>query len=188
MQEQIPDITTHQLNVQRSSYRIRRMSFADIETVHKLDKLSFSLPWSKDSYQFELMQNPGSMQWVVEITYPDKDQEVVGMIVEWLVVDEAHIATLAVHPEHRKQGLGKQLLLVALREAIHRGMRTATLDVRASNVIAQKMYQQLGFEVVGRRPGYYRDNHEDAILMSINNLGDLPFDCLLDTDPATGEF
>jgi ribosomal-protein-alanine N-acetyltransferase len=95
------------------------------------------------------------------------------MIVVWLILDEAHIATLAVHPEFRRKGVGSQLLEAALIEARNKGAREAMLEVRASNHIAQALYKDYGFEVVHRRPRYYRDNNEDALLMNLNNLDDL---------------
>src|SRR4030067_1421735 len=100
------------------------------------------------------------------------------MIVMWLIVDEAHIATLAVEPEYRRQGIGRNLLATALREAAHIGMREATLEVRANNLAAQRLYQKFMFEIVGFRPHYYRDNSEDALIMTMKNLGDTYLDWL----------
>jgi ribosomal-protein-alanine N-acetyltransferase len=85
-------------------------------------------------------------------------------------VDEAHIATLAVHPEYRRQGIGERLLAVALEAAQRKGMQTATLEVRAPNISAQALYQCFGFTVVGCRPRYYQDNQDDALLMSLSSL------------------
>jgi ribosomal-protein-alanine N-acetyltransferase len=95
---------------------------------------------------------------------------VVGMAVVWLVVDEAHIATIAVHPEFRGRGLGKRLLAVILEDSRRQGMATATLEVRAGNQTAQAMYRDFGFEVKGLRKGYYKDNQEDALIMTADLL------------------
>jgi ribosomal-protein-alanine N-acetyltransferase len=95
---------------------------------------------------------------------------VIAVIVIWLIEDEAHIATLSVHPDYRGQGVSKELLAAALIEAIHARMRAATLEVRANNHIAQALYRRFRFEVYGRRPHYYRDNNEDALIMSIEGL------------------
>jgi ribosomal-protein-alanine N-acetyltransferase len=92
------------------------------------------------------------------------------MIVVWFVVDEVHIATLAVHPGYRGRGLSKPLLIAALREAVRRGFRRATLEVRAGNLVAQNLYLSFGFEVVGVRSRYYRDNNEDAWIMTTRDL------------------
>jgi ribosomal-protein-alanine N-acetyltransferase len=148
---------------------IRRMIPADIDQVVAIDQVSFSLPWPARSFQYELTENPASRSWVVEL-----DGRIVGMIVIWLIVDEAHIATIATHPEFRRQGIGGQLLLHALRSARMEGARKAFLEVRAGNLAAQAMYRKHGFKEDGRRPRYYNDNHEDAVLMSLDRMAEEP--------------
>src|SRR5512145_3355925 len=98
---------------------VRPMVLADLPQVVEIDRLSFSLPWPSNSYRFELTQNTASHCWVAEIR-PDKPgspSQVVAILVLWLIEDEAHIATIAVHPDLRGQGLGRRILLDALREA-----------------------------------------------------------------------
>jgi ribosomal-protein-alanine N-acetyltransferase len=85
-----------------------------------------------------------------------------------MILDEAHIANIAVHPEFRRRGVGASLLAVALKDALQKGLRTATLEVRAQNTGAQSLYRIFGFEEVGRRLRYYRDNNEDALLMTVD--------------------
>jgi ribosomal-protein-alanine N-acetyltransferase len=136
------------------------------------------LPWPASAYQYEINQNPLSLLWVAETRLRPGELKIVGMIVVWLIVDEAHIATLAVHPEHRSKGFARSLLTTALIESIHKGMRDATLEVRASNLVAQRLYQEFHFEIVGRRPRYYRDNNEDALIMTINNMNQTYLDWL----------
>ena len=92
------------------------------------------------------------------------------MIVMWLIVDEAHIATIAVHPDFRRQGIAARLLITALLNAFQNQMIQATLEVRAGNQAAQVLYQNFGFTVVGVRAHYYRDNHEDAWIMTLSPL------------------
>ncbi len=145
-----------------STLEIRPMRLTDLEAVVTLDRLSFTLPWSERSFRYELTENPAARAWVAE-----KEEQVVGMLLLWLIVDEVHIATLAVHPEHRQQGIARRLLLQALRSAWEEGARQAFLEVRVSNLAAQHLYRQLGFEVSGRRARYYRDNNEDALLMTL---------------------
>lgn len=145
-----------------STLEIRPMRLTDLEAVVTLDRLSFTLPWSERSFRYELTENPAARAWVAE-----KEEQVVGMLLLWLIVDEAHIATLAVHPEHRQQGIARRLLLQALRSAWEEGAREAFLEVRVSNLAAQHLYRQLGFEISGRRARYYRDNNEDALLMTL---------------------
>ena len=83
---------------------------------------------------------------------PGGSQRVVGMVVVWLIVDEAHIATIAVHPDYRGQGIAQELLCAALIESIEKGMRNATLEVRAHNLSAQRLYQPLSFRAGRRAP------------------------------------
>lgn len=144
---------------------IRKMTVEDVPAVVELDQKSFSLPWPERSFRFELTDNPASRCWVAEL-----DGRVVGMIVVWLIVSEAHVATVATHPDYRRQGIGKRLLSHALLNLMREGARSSFLEVRESNLGAQEMYRKLGYEVSGRRRRYYRDNDEDAILMSLASL------------------
>jgi [ribosomal protein S18]-alanine N-acetyltransferase len=149
------------------SLQIRPMRLEDIPRVVQIDQLSFSMPWPEKSYRFELTQNPGSKLWVAECSNP---LQVVGMIVMWLIIDEAHIATIAVHPDFRRQGIAARLLTTALLDAVQNQMAQATLEVRAGNQAAHDLYQNFGFRVVGIRPHYYRDNNEDAWIMTMSPL------------------
>lgn len=156
--------------------KIRPMRIEDLAEVMEIDQLSFSNPWPISAYKYELTQNRSSVLWVAELNLPERAFSVVGMIVAWLVHGEAHIATLAVHPEFRKEGIAKQLLVYTLGDAVHRGIQEAMLEVRESNQAAQNLYRQFGFEIVGRRPRYYKDNLEDALLMNLTGLSQIDFD------------
>jgi len=148
----------------------RPMTLTDVERVHEIDILSFSMPWSERSYRFELTENHNSTVWVAEAARDGARPEVVGMIVIWVILDEAHVATIATHPDFRGNRIGQRLLAHGLLAAFQRGARLAYLEVRRSNLAAQKMYDKFGFELVGERPRYYKDNNEDALLMTLNNL------------------
>ena len=152
--------------------KVRPMKSADIEQVNMIDQISFSLPWPKRAYEYELHENLNSRLWVAEVTYPNKRERIVGFIVLWLIMDVAHIATLAVHPDLRGHGIAKCLLATAIRTGIKQGAVEATLEVRESNKIAQDLYRQFSFQVVGKRPHYYQDNKEDAVIMTAHNLDD----------------
>ncbi|MBI3152045.1 MAG: ribosomal protein S18-alanine N-acetyltransferase [Chloroflexi bacterium] len=141
------------------------MTLDDFDQVVAIDQISFSLPWPARSFRFELTDNPASRCWVVEL-----DGRVVAMLVGWFIVDELHIATIATHPEFRGQGIGRDLLSHALRSAREEGAVKSFLEVRESNEVAQKMYRSFGFVEDGRRSEYYKDNAEDAILMSLDHL------------------
>ncbi|MBX3036614.1 MAG: ribosomal protein S18-alanine N-acetyltransferase [Anaerolineales bacterium] len=147
---------------------IRKMILVDLEQVVAIDQVSFSLPWPTRSFQFELTDNPASRCWVVEL-----DNKIIAMIVSWLILDELHVATIATHPDFRRQGIGKTLLTHALKSARDEGVVRSFLEVRESNQVAINMYKSFGFVEDGRRKEYYKDNHEDAILMTLNDLSHL---------------
>lgn len=144
---------------------IRKMTLDDIEQVIAIDRVSFSLPWPERSFRFDLTDNPASRCWVAEI-----DGKVVGMIVAWLIVDEVHLATIATHPDFRRRGVAKKLLAHTLQYLKEEGAQSSFLEVRASNFAAQEMYRKFGYEESGVRPRYYKDNDEDALLMTLETL------------------
>ena len=102
----------------------------------------------------------------------------------WLMVDEAHITTFGVHPDWRRQGIGRQLLLNVVDLAVTLHARRMTLEVRASNDAAQTLYRSFGFEVVGRRPRYYTDDGEDALVMTTPDLDDARMTSLVAAERA----
>jgi len=150
--------------------KIRAMRADDIDQVKTIDQQSFSLPWPEHAYQYELTENPNALLWVAEAILTSGKKLIVGMILVWMILDEAHIATLAVLSDYRRHGIAKQLLTVALYVSKSKGGTQALLEVRASNQPALSLYRNFGFEMVGRRPHYYKDNNEDAILMTTNLL------------------
>jgi len=149
---------------------IRRMEGRDIPEVLEIDRSSFTLPWTERAYRYEVEENKAARCWVATL-----DDRVVAMLVLWIILDEAHIATVATHPHYRRQGLGSRLLTRALVSAHEEGAVKALLEVRARHTTAQKLYRNLGFVEVGRRPKYYHDNDEDALLMTLDNLKDLEY-------------
>lgn len=144
---------------------IRKMTVEDIPAVVALDQISFSLPWPERSFRFELTNNPASRCWVAEV-----DGRIVGMIVNWLLVDEVHVATIATHPDYRRQGIAKKLLAHSLRYMSGEGALSSFLEVRESNAGAREMYRKFGYEETGRRKAYYKDNNEDAVLMTLEKI------------------
>ena len=149
---------------------IRRMEMKDIPEVVEIDRSSFTLPWTERSYKYEVQENSAARCWVTMV-----DERVASMLVLWLIVDEAHIATIATHPQFRRRGFARQILIKSLVSARGEGALKSLLEVRARHVIAQKIYCDIGFVEVGRRPMYYRDNGEDAVLMTLENLNDLKY-------------
>jgi ribosomal-protein-alanine N-acetyltransferase len=146
-------------------FNLRAMQVADIPRVMAIERDVFPSPWPAHAYRYELTQNALSHCYVLE-----RADELVGYGCMWLVVDEAHISTLAVAPSQRGRGLGELLLLALLGEAIALDAVTATLEVRVSNQTAQALYAKYGFEVVGWRKRYYVDNQEDALIMTVEPL------------------
>ncbi len=144
------------------NYIIRKMLVEDLEQVVAIDQISFSLPWPPRSYYFEVTDNPASRCWIVE-----QDGKVIAMMVAWFIVDEIHIASIAAHPDFRKQGIGECLLEHTLHAAKEEGALTSFLEVRESNDAALNMYRKFGYVESGRREGYYADNDESAILMTL---------------------
>ncbi len=149
---------------------IRRMELKDIPEVVEIDRSSFTLPWTERAYKYEVQENTAARCWVTTV-----DERVAAMLVLWLILDEAHIATIATHPHFRRRGLGSRMLTRALVLAREQGAEKALLEVRARHAVAQKIYGDIGFVEVGRRPKYYHDNGEDAVLMTLENLEDLKY-------------
>ena len=147
------------------NFNIRRMTSGDIPSVLEIDLLSFPNPWPKNSYEYEINHNPNSRPWIGSI-FDGEIETICSFAVFWNIVDETHIGTIAVHPDYRNRGLGtgilRELLLISKKE----GMVRVLLEVRESNLHAIKMYKKFGFEVDGIRKKYYRDNGENALLLS----------------------
>lgn len=146
------------------SINIRLMEEDDLEAVHALDLRSFASPWTLATYRNEL-ESEVSDCWVAV----DEDK-IVGMIAAWLLVDEIHIATIAVDENYRRAGIARKLLCKVFHKLADEGALVATLEVRTSNQAAQGLYRHFGFEVVGERRKYYRDNKEDALIMTVAPL------------------
>lgn len=149
---------------------IRQMRLEDLPAVIALDQRSFALPWPESSFRFEIESNELSRCWVAETESPDGATILVAMVVIWLIVDEAHVATIAVHPDYRRQKIAQRLLAFTLVDAYHAGAVKSLLEVRRGNDPAISMYKQFGYREVGVRHKYYQDNGEDAVLMDLDPL------------------
>lgn len=147
--------------------RIEAMRLEDLAAVHQIELASFSAPWPPNAYRSELETNRLATYLVARA-----DDRVVAYGGMWLMVDEAHITTFAVHPAWRRQGIAQRLLIAFLDLAVDRGAHEATLEVRLSNLPARRLYEKYGFRPVGLRPRYYSDDHEDALIMTTEPLAD----------------
>jgi [ribosomal protein S18]-alanine N-acetyltransferase len=148
-----------------SALRIEAMRLADIPEVQAIERASFTSPWPPQAYRSELETNRLAMYLVGRV-----GGQVVAYAGTWLMVDEAHITTFAVHPAWRRRRIGERLLLAVLDLSLDRGAREATLEVRLSNLAARRLYEKYGFRPVGLRPRYYTDNGEDALIMTTEPL------------------
>lgn len=142
---------------------IRKMSIEDVEQVFEIEKLSFTLPWTKDSFYYEMTTNENAYYVVAET-----EQGVVGYCGMWLVLDEAHVTNIAILPDERGKKLGERLMRAAMEAAKGQGAVLMTLEARVSNEPALNLYRKLGFKNGGIRKRYYTDNFEDAIVMWVN--------------------
>lgn len=140
-------------------YTISLMNRTHVPSVAALEKLCFSAPWSENSIASEL-DNELSL-WLVALD----GEQVLGYVGSQCVMDEADMMNLAVAPQARRYGLGRSLVLALVDALRIRGIRSLTLEVRASNEAAKALYAGLGFSEVGRRPKYYFDPIEDALIL-----------------------
>src|SRR3954451_639160 len=147
--------------------RIEPMRLEDLDDVQRIEVASFTTPWPPNAYRSELLTNRLANYLVARI-----DDRLVAYGGMWLMVDEAHITTFAVHPAWRRQRVGERLLLAFFDLARDRHAREATLEVRLSNLAARRLYEKYGFRLVGLRPRYYSDNNEDALIMTTEPLTD----------------
>jgi ribosomal-protein-alanine N-acetyltransferase len=134
---------------------------ADLDGVLFVESESFTNPWTRDMYAWELQNRAVCHIFVVRTP----DRPVVGFCAFWLVVDEIHVNNVAILPELRGLGMGTALMGRVFEEAQRLGARRATLEVRASNEGARRLYERLGFYVAGRRRHYYTNPVEDALIL-----------------------
>ena len=146
--------------------RISPMALDDIPRVHEIERASFPVPWPSYAFRQELETNRMAHYLVARV-----EGDIVAYGGIWLMVDEAHVTSFAVDPEHRRSGIGGRLMLELMELSIHLGAHVATLEVRLSNEPARLLYGRFGFRPVGVRPRYYSDNGEDALIMTTEPLG-----------------
>jgi len=206
-------------------YLVERMQLSDVPEVERIERQSFSSPWSRYAYEHDLTDNklayylvlrqvgeeaaqktaqpednaqkavsppparPGVPSWLrtaavllgfkmriqTPAAPPQPRPPIMGFAGMWLMVEEAHLVTIAVDPVHRRKGLGELLLVAMLEWADRLGMRVMTLEVRVSNNGAQALYRKYGFTTQGLRKNYYSDNGEDALLMTTEPIASPAF-------------
>jgi ribosomal-protein-alanine N-acetyltransferase len=189
------------MDTDKLPYQVVPMTEDDLEAVMAIERMAFTLPWSARAYQYELHQNESAHLFVTR-PRPDSSSAsvprtlwnclrkmlggspiygtpLVGYACLWMLVDEAHISTLAVHPAWRRRGIGSLLVYALLCHAQALEAQVVTLEVRVSNSAAQALYEAWGFRVVGRRRRYYSDTGEDALVMTTPTLTNPEFQACL---------
>ena len=144
---------------------IEEMRVDDIAAVQEVERASFPVPWPANAFRHELTQNKNARYIVAR-----EGDRIVGYAGLWLMVDEAHITTFAVLPERRRLRIGERMLVRIFEVAQALDAEWLTLEVRASNLAAQKLYEKNGFRRAGVRRRYYSDNNEDALIMWTERL------------------
>lgn len=141
---------------------VRRATISDAKEIFAIEMECFSVPWSLDSIETELLNEDKKLYYVIE-----DGNGVVGYAGAWLVYDEGQITNIAIRPSARRQGFGAKLTSALIEECFKRGMHEIFLEVRISNLSALSLYRQLGFTVKGMRKNYYSEPKEDAYIMSL---------------------
>jgi [ribosomal protein S18]-alanine N-acetyltransferase len=180
----------------RTQVVLRPMAHGDISQVVQMDRISFPSPWPSRTYEYEIGDTDRARMFVVEpaglppVPASNGHQRpwwerllglgngngqhqpiwLCGYSGMWHIADEAHISTIAIHPQWRGRKLGELLVWAMARQAVREGAVQLTLEVRVSNEVARSLYKKYGFEVMGLRKGYYRDNHEDAFMMAVQKI------------------
>jgi ribosomal-protein-alanine N-acetyltransferase len=139
---------------------VRPMHIDDLEAILEIERVSFAIPWSLESLKTELKDNEYARYLCLEL-----EDQVIGYMGLWFILDEGHITNIAIAPNCRGQHWGEFLMRSVMNKMADEGMERMTLEVRASNSLAQSLYKRLGFSIAGVRKGYYVDTGEDALIM-----------------------
>ncbi|MBI1757184.1 MAG: ribosomal protein S18-alanine N-acetyltransferase [Fimbriimonas ginsengisoli] len=144
--------------------RLESFNVGHLPAILAIEKRTNAAPWSERAFRNEL-GNPNGIFLVALL-----GNRLVGYGGVWLVIDEAHVTTVSVSPEHRRQGIAARLVIELLAMARARGALCSTLEVRAGNEAAIALYERFGFKTVARRKAYYPDNKEDALVMWLHEM------------------
>ncbi len=151
--------------------RFRTLELTDLDDVMDIEPVAFgSHHWSRQSFINELVNPKGNYFAAV-----DETGRLMGYSGFWLIGEEAHITTLAVHPDFRRQYVGERLLINNILESANLGALWLTLEVRVSNDAAQQLYFKYGFRSLGQLKQYYQDNGEDALVLWTDNTATREF-------------
>jgi len=146
---------------QRLVYYLRPMELSDLDQVMEIERQAFVEPWAKGCFEYEILVLDAS-----ELTVAVSRDRILGYTVAWFLDDEVHLANVAVEKRSRGLGIGRTLVEAVMNRAVEEGAERVALEVRRSNVEAQRLYETLGFVRSGVRKNYYAKEKEDAILMT----------------------
>ena len=144
---------------------IEAMNDSHLAQIVRIETLSFPSTWPQNAFKNEIHDNKLAHYFVGLL-----GDQVVAYGGIWVILEDSHITTIAVHPDLRGRKYGEVMLLHLLDETIQRGASWITLEVRETNIVAQNLYRKYGFTVVSTRRGYYSDNNENALVMWAGNL------------------
>ncbi len=142
--------------------RVSRMTEKDLPEVLAIEQASFPMPFSENMFRTELLLDVASL-WVVKL-----EGHVAGYLDYWKVADEMHVITIAVRADCKRKNIASKLIEHMIHDAKQRGVSFISLDVRVSNTPALHLYNKYGFQRTGVRKGYYQDNREDALIMTLH--------------------
>ena len=179
-------------------YSVDSMTMNDVPRVVEIERLAYTTPWPPSAYRREIQENRMAHYIVVRDTWlkpnpvaiheearrpfplslltrtpaplsPDI-ANIIAFAGLWHMINEAHITTIAAHPDYRGRGVGELMLSTLIGVAYAAQARYVTLEVRVSNSVAQSLYRKYGFSQTHIRRRYYSDNHEDAYVMSTQDI------------------
>lgn len=138
------------------------MNENDLPFVMEIENMSYPNPWQLSSFKGEIENRPISNPYVIIYRPLEK---IIGYIIYWHIRNEVQISNIAISPEYRQMGVGEGVLRKMLAEMRHKDAEFVFLEVRPSNLAARRLYEKIGFTILGLRKGYYRNPSEDAIVM-----------------------
>lgn len=144
-----------------AAFRLRPLTETDLDRVMEIERSCFSTPWKDTTFRGLLRRTD------TDLVGAERERRLVGYAVSWTVVDQSELGNVAVAAEARGAGIGRALVEAIVERVRARGSRECFLEVRESNLVAQGLYRDMGFEVVGRRKAYYALPTEDALVMRL---------------------
>ncbi|MDG1839439.1 MAG: ribosomal protein S18-alanine N-acetyltransferase [Dehalococcoidia bacterium] len=147
--------------------KIRDMIVTDISAVKKLESAAFEDAWPQRIFETELDNGFAQYRVALELKSQNKrrTQNILGYTGVWFMVDQLHLVSIAIHPNYQRSGMGERLMFDVVDQANAALLPKIVLEVRKSNLSAQLLYEKFGFKKIGELKNYYKDNHEDAVIM-----------------------